>query len=58
MRTYNWTKGKKEIKKYKEISNISQGVYGKDEVMQVFSTDDASKHKSEWYDSRIEEVKD
>ena len=58
MRTYNWTKGKKEIKKYKEISNISQGVYGKDEVMQVFSTDDVSKHKSEWYDSRIEEVKD
>jgi hypothetical protein len=58
MRTYNWTNGKKETKKYKEISNIAQGVYAKDEVMQVFITDDISKHKSEWYDSRIEEVKD
>lgn len=55
MNTYNFTKGKKEIKKYREISNTNQGVYSKDEVIRVFSTDEL--FVNEVYNTRFEEVK-
>lgn len=57
MTTYNFTNGKKETKIYKEISNVSQGCYGKDEMIQIFQTDDITKHENEQYNTRYEEVK-
>jgi len=57
MRTYTFTNGKKETKTYKEISNVSQGCYEKDEMVQRFQTDNITKHQNEQYNTRFEEVK-
>lgn len=55
MNTYNFTDGKKELKLYKEISNIDQGVYGKNEVIRTFRTDELNDiHKSDQYSTRFE----
>lgn len=56
MRTYNFTNGKKETKTYKEISNVLQGCYGKDEMVQRFQTDDITNHQNEQYDTRFDEA--
>lgn len=57
MSNYNFTNGKKETKTYKEISNVAQGCYGKDEMIQRFQTDDITKHENEQYNTRFEELK-
>ena len=57
MRVYNWTNGKKEVRTFKEISNKAQGIFSANETIQMFKTDNISKHQSEIYDTRFEEVK-
>ena len=57
MKTYNFTNGKKETKTYREISNIDQGCYRKDEVLITVLIDDIEILKNEQYDTRFEEVK-
>lgn len=56
MTTYKFSNSKKEIKTYKEISNISQGCYGLNEVIRRFQTDNIEKHLNEQYNTRFEEV--
>ncbi|MCP4109885.1 MAG: hypothetical protein GY749_30925 [Desulfobacteraceae bacterium] len=55
MKTYNFTDGKKEIKTYREVSNIEQGYLSKDETLRTFKTD--ILFENEQYDTRFEEVK-
>lgn len=57
MKTYNFTKGKKPIKTFREISNKVQGIYVQNESIRVFQTDIISEHKNFHYDTRFEEVK-
>ena len=54
MKTYNFTDGKKETKVYKEISNMAQGVYGKNEMIRRFATDKLIEN--EIHNTRFEEV--
>jgi hypothetical protein len=48
---------KKEVKTYKEISNIAQGIYGANEMIRKFQTDEITKHENQNYDTRFEEVR-
>ncbi len=57
MKTYNFTNGKKETKTYKEISNINQGCYSENEILRTVSADDIEILKSDYYDTRFEEIK-
>lgn len=56
MTTYKFN-SKKEVKTYKEISNVAQGVYGANEMIRNFQTDDITKHENDRYNTRFEEVK-
>lgn len=55
MTTYKFN-NKKEVKTYKEISNVAQGIYGANETIRRFQTDDITKHENEQYDTRFEEA--
>lgn len=56
MTTYKFN-NKKEVKTYREISNVAQGIYGANETIRRFQTDDITKHENEKYNTRFEEVK-
>jgi len=56
MTTYNFTNGKKETLKYKEVSNKAQGCYSKNELIRTFLTDNIEKHENSSLDTRFELV--
>ena len=56
MRSFNFTNGKKETLKVREISNRSQSIYSENELIRVFFTDNLSKHENENLDTRLEIV--
>ena len=56
MRAFNFTNGKKQTLKYKEVSNKEQHCYSKDELIRTFLTDNIDKHENENLDTRFELV--
>jgi hypothetical protein len=50
------TNGKKEVKKYKEISNKNQGCYSKGELVRMVESNNVNELKNNYYDTRFEEV--
>jgi len=56
MKEYNFTNGKKETLKYKEVSNKAQHCYSKNELIRTFFTDNIDKHENSNLDTRFELV--
>jgi len=56
MKTFNFTNGKKETLKYKEVSNKEQHCYSKNELIRTFLTDNIDKHENSNLDTRFELV--
>jgi hypothetical protein len=56
MLIYNFTNGKKQTLKYKEISNKKQGCYYENEIIRTFLTDNIDKHENSSLDTRFELV--
>lgn len=56
MKRIIFTNGKKQVKKYQEISNKNQGCYSKDEILKIVETDKIDELKNHYYDTRFEEI--
>lgn len=56
MTTYNFTNGKKQILKYKELSNKKQHIYSENELIRFILTDNIDKHENSNLDTRFELV--